>query len=68
MKKVTLAEARIIGKYLRENNEAYEGQIKIADDGAVTIHADPMQNTNQAGWVFAGWDTELLKEAKLAGY
>ena len=63
MKKVTLAEARIIGKYLRDNFSYYSGQIKIKDDGAVTIFASPMPNTNVDGWVFAGWDTELLQVA-----
>ena len=63
MIKVTLAEARIIGKYLRDTYPYYSGQIKIKDDGAVTIFASPMPNTNVDGWVFAGWDRELLQVA-----
>ena len=36
--------------------------VKIAADGAVSVHVDEMPNTNQSGRIFAGWDTDLLRE------
>lgn len=36
--------------------------VEIAADGAVSVHVDEMPNTNQAGRIFAGWDTDLLRE------
>jgi len=59
---MTLKEKRTIGAYLRAKYDS-TSQIRIAQDGAVSIHVDQMPNTNQAGWIFAGWDTELLSES-----
>jgi hypothetical protein len=60
--KLSLQAKRQIGNYLREKYDT-TSQIKIAHDGAVTIHVDKMPNTNQSGWIFVGWDTELLNES-----
>jgi hypothetical protein len=60
--KLSMKAKRQIGDYLRRKYNT-ESQIKIDKDGAVTIHVDPMPNTNEPGWIFAGWDTELLNES-----
>ncbi len=57
-----LKEKRIIGQYVRTLYNV-TSQIRIGNDGAVTARVDPMPNTNQEGWIFAGWDTELLRAA-----
>jgi hypothetical protein len=57
---LSLQEKRQVGNYLRNKYDT-TSQIRVAEDGAVTIHVDQMPNTNQSGWIFAGWDTELLK-------
>jgi hypothetical protein len=60
--KLSLSAKRQIGTYLREKYNT-TSQIKVTNDGAVTIHVDQMPNSSQAGWIFAGWDTELLNES-----
>lgn len=59
---LTIAEKRKIGKLLRDR---YEGarNIRFGLDGSVTVTVDRMPNTNQTGRIFAGWDTDLIKEA-----
>lgn len=62
---LTLSEKREVGRYLRERYESTNGRnVRFADDGAVTIMVDKMPNTNQAGRIFTGWDTELLDLAR----
>jgi hypothetical protein len=62
---LTLSEKREVGRYLRERYESTNGRnVRFADDGAVSIMVDAMPNTNQAGRIFAGWDSELLTEAR----
>lgn len=60
---MTISEKRKVGAYLRAKYDT-TSQIHIAQDGAVSIHVAQMQNTNQAGWIFAGWDTELLADSR----
>jgi len=60
--KLSIQAKRQIGSYLRKKYNT-DSQIKIAPDGAVSIHLDQMPNTNHAGWIFVGWDTELLNES-----
>ncbi len=62
---MTNTEKRLIGKYLREIYNVTT-QVRFTPGGAVNVRVDPMPNTNQAGWIFAGWDTELLREAQEA--
>lgn len=65
MSALTMTEKREIGRYLRTRYESTNGRnVRFADDGAVSIMVDAMPNTNQAGRIFAGWDTELLKESR----
>jgi hypothetical protein len=59
---LSLKAKRQIGKYLRTKYDT-KSQIKIDKDGAVSIFVDKMPNANQSGWIFAGWDTELLNES-----
>lgn len=37
-------------------------QYRIMADGAVHAYMTPMPNSNQDGWAFVGWDTELRRE------
>lgn len=59
---MTRAEKDKIRKHVKAIYESAEN-IRIQQDGSVTAQVDPMPNTNQAGRIFCGWDTELLKEA-----
>lgn len=62
---LTMTEKREIGRCLRNRYESTNGRnVRFADDGAVSIMVDAMPNTNQAGRIFAGWDAELLREAR----
>jgi hypothetical protein len=63
MKKTDRAtiETYLVAKYDYCGNPL---KMRIAKDGAVSIIVDNMPNTNQEGRIFAGWDTELLREAK----
>ena len=62
---LTMTEKREIGRYLRNRYEATGGRnVRFADDGAVSIMVDAMPNTNQPGRIFAGWDKDLLIEAR----
>lgn len=62
---LTMTERREIGRYLRTRYESTNGRnVRFADDGAVSIMLDAMPNTNQPGRIFAGWDSELLREAR----
>ena len=58
---MTITEKRKVGKWLR-SIYSVTSQIRFAPDGAVTCKVNPMPNTNQEGWIFAGWDTELLRD------
>ena len=60
---MTNEERREIGTYLRARYNT-NSQIRVDDEGGVTIRVDQMPNTNQEGWMFAGWDSELLREAR----
>ncbi len=61
---MTMTEKRKISRYLRDYySDSDPKNVRFADDGAVTVHVDPMPNTDQAGRIFAGWDTELLAQA-----
>jgi hypothetical protein len=65
MSNLTMTEKREVGRYLRTRYESTNGRnVRFADDGAVSIMVDAMPNTNQAGRIFAGWDGELLTEAR----
>ena len=65
MSTLTMTEKREIGRYLCTSYESTNGRnVRFADDGAVSIMVDAMPNTDQAGRIFAGWDAELLKEAR----
>jgi hypothetical protein len=62
---LTLTEKREIGRYLRTRYASTNGRnVRFAANGAVSIMVDAMPNTNQAGRIFAGWDSELLTEAR----
>jgi len=63
IKELTITQKRQIGAYLRRKYST-DSAIKIARDGAVSIRVDQMPNTNLSGWIFAGWDTELLLASK----
>lgn len=61
---LTLSEKRKIGKMLRDRYDNARN-IRFADDGAVYLTTDCMPNTNNlVGRIFAGWDTDLLREAE----
>ena len=65
MGNLTMTEKREVGRYLRNRYESTDGRnVRLADDGAVSIMVDAMPNTNQAGRIFVGWDSELLTEAR----
>ena len=65
MGNLTMTEKREVGRYLRNRYESTDGRnVRLADDGAVSIMVDAMPNTNQAGRIFAGWDSELLTESR----
>jgi hypothetical protein len=38
--------------------------VRCHADGRVSVRVDAMPNTTQAGRIFVGWDTELLRAAK----
>ena len=62
---LTMTEKREIGRYLRTRYESTNGRnVRFAEDGAVSITVDAMPNTNEQGRIFAGWDKELLIEAR----
>lgn len=62
---LTMTERREIGRYLRTRYASTNGRnVRFADDGAVSITVDAMPNTNRPGRIFAGWDSELLREAR----
>ena len=62
---LTMTEKREIGRYLRTRYESTNGRnVRFADDGSVYITVDAMPNTSQPGRIFAGWDDELLREAR----
>lgn len=66
---MTRNEKATIREYILDyySNKSPEG-VRIAADGAVTVQVDPMPNTNQAGRIFAGWDTELIRTAQDEGF
>jgi len=35
--------------------------VRCHADGRVSVRVDAMPNTNQPGYIFAGWDTEILR-------
>ena len=59
---LTLTQKRIVGRFVRDS---YEGarNLRFEADGAVSVTVDAMPNTNEAGRIFAGWDTDLLDRA-----
>ena len=60
---LTLKQKRAISKFVRENLESRNPRrVRFGDDGAVTVMVDAMPNTNKAGRIFAGWDTQLVKQ------
>ena len=63
---LTLKQKRAISKFVRENLESRNPRnprnVRFGDDGAVTVMVDAMPNTNKAGRIFAGWDTQLIKQ------
>ena len=62
---LTMAEKRELARYLCTRYESTNGRnVRFADDGAVSITVDAMPNTNQAGRIFVGWDSELLTESR----
>ena len=63
VKMLTLKQKRAISKFVRENLESRNPRnVRFGDDGAVTVMVDEMPNTNKAGRIFAGWDTQLIKQ------
>lgn len=63
MSHLTTSEKRIVGQHIRNR---YDGarNIRFGADGAVSVTVDAMPNTNVPGRIFAGWDTELLREVR----
>lgn len=62
---LTMTEKREIGRYLRTRYESTNGRnVRFTTNGEVSIVVDAMPNTNQRGRIFAGWDLELLDEAR----
>lgn len=60
---LTITERRIVCRHLRNEYSTNPRNIRFEDDGAVTMTVDRMPNTNEQGRIFAGWDTELLRDA-----
>lgn len=59
----TRRQAREINERIDEIDGRYEpGTVRIMSDGSVTVMSDPMPNTNEQGRVFAGWDTEVMRQ------
>lgn len=63
MSHLTTNEKRIVGRHIR-NRYAGARNIRFGADGAVSVTVDAMPNTNVPGRIFAGWDTELLREVR----
>lgn len=62
---LTMGQKRMIGRYLRDRFVDQNGRdVRFDREGAVSIMLDQMPNTNVPGRVFAGWDTDLLREAR----
>lgn len=58
-------EKRQIRDYVMAEYAHINGRnVRCHADGSVTVHVDAMPNTNQAGRVFVGWDTELLRASQ----
>lgn len=61
---MTRKEKQIIrGKVERQYAYVDGRDVRIHKDGAVSVYVDEMPNTNQAGRIFSGWDTEILRAA-----
>ncbi len=60
---LTLVEKRLIGRYLRTD---YTGvrNLRFGADHAVHMTIEKCPGTGRPGRVFAGWDTELLRDAQ----
>ena len=54
---------RLINRMLRSQFAGCRN-IRHGKDGAVACTVDRMPNTNQGGRIFAGWNTDLMNEAK----
>ena len=62
---MTKSEKQQIRDYVGSQYAHLNGRnVRCHADGSVTVSVDEMPNTNQAGRIFAGWDTELLRAAK----
>ena len=61
--KITVSQKFKIHTYLMDYYSSRDGRdVRFAADGSVSIHVDPMPNTNQAGRIFAGWASELINQ------
>ena len=61
--KITVSQKAQIRAYLLDYYSDRDGRdVRFAADGSVSIHVDPMPNTNQAGRIFAGWASELINQ------
>ena len=61
--KITVSQKAQIRSYLMDYYSSRDGRdVRFAADGSVSIHVDPMPNTNQAGRIFAGWASELINQ------
>ena len=57
------SDRQIIRDRITDLSDSYEaGTVRIGADGAVSVIADPMPNTNERGRIFVGWDTEVLSD------
>jgi len=62
---MTKSEKKQIRTYVERKFEYINGRdVRIHADGSVSVQVDTMPNTNQPGRIFAGWDTELLREVQ----
>jgi hypothetical protein len=50
----------VVSQYAHLNGQ----NVRCHADGSVSVLVDAMPNTTQAGRIFAGWDTELLRAAR----
>lgn len=50
----------VVSQYAHLNGR----DVRCHADGSVSVHVDAMPNTTQAGRIFVGWDTELLRAAR----
>ena len=62
---MTKSEKQQIRDYVMAKYAHINGRnVRCHADGSVDVLVDAMPNTTQAGRIFAGWDTELLRAAK----